>query len=875
MMVSRRRRAASAAVFVLFLLMLGSSSAGAAPPSNDDFADAIVLAPGGGSLTADNTEATKEVDEPDHAGDAGGHSVWYSWTPNFSGVASIDTVGSSFDTLLSAYTGGSVSGLTDIANDDDVDGSASVSRICFAVTAGALTTVIAVDGYNGDTGSITLNWGQKTDSAPCPMLPPSISGPARPKVGDQLFLAAGNFVDGGGSEVIAWSRCVEAICDAIPGADSGAYTVSPDDVGAAIRVDEEITNAGGTAHGTSDPTGVVAMTATTHPNGRIFWVTSRDGSPGDFDIHSMFPDGSSPQQLTSATGFATEPAVSPDGKLVAFVDFDAGSELKLMTADGSTVVDLGVQGTYPAWSPNGARIAYATGLGIGVVGDFGNVTLIPLPFGSTSGRLAWSPDGTTIAFAYRFPGHTDYDIATVAADGRGAITELTTSPVDDHDPAWSPTGDRIAFDRGPVAGSITDGDLFAMDANGSNETLLVDGDASHVVTFGVDWSPDGSTILFSRFDNGNTDLFTIPASGGVSPTQLTTDGNRDEIAAWGSLASYDLSVSTAGSGSGTVTGGSGAIACGSTCSASFVDASSVSLTATAAVGSTFTGWSGACSGTGPCIVSLLGDRDVIAEFAVQSSAGGGGGGGSASVPNLGVSIIAKSTQLAPGDVDEFTIYIKNAGGAGSLQTDLKIQLPGSMTLLSPPYFERGSGCKGATLIDCFLDYIPNGDTTKVIFDVRANAAGAQTITATATDDRDSNPADNMAALTVQVAGAQVILPPPVLKRLGARTLLGVAKGRSESVAARFSANESLRLTMSVHRLGSTRRLMLLKGTRLAAATAASARLVLSATASQAGSYPLRVLVARSRLVKGATYVIAITAGNADGKTTTLRIRFRA
>jgi hypothetical protein len=163
----------------------------------------------------------------------------------------------------------------------------------------------------------------------------------------------------------------------------------------------------------------------------------------------------------------------------------------------------------------------------------------------------------------------------------------------------------------------------------------------------------------------------------------------------------------------------------------------------------------------------------------------------------------------------------------------------------------------------------------VIFDVRANAAGAQTITATATDDRDSNPADNMAALTVQVAAAQVILPPPVLKRLGTRTLLSVAKGKTESVAARFSANESLHLALSVHRLGSTRRLMLLKGTRLAAATAASARLVLSSTSLQAGSYPLRVLVARSRLVKGAIYVIAITAGNADGKTTTLRIRFRA
>jgi hypothetical protein len=79
----------------------------------------------------------------------------------------------------------------------------------------------------------------------------------------------------------------------------------------------------------------------------------------------------------------------------------------------------------------------------------------------------------------------------------------------------------------------------------------------------------------------------------------------------------------------------------------------------------------------------------------------------------------------------------------------------------------------------------------------------------------------------------------------------------------------------VHHLGSARRLMLLKGTRLAAATAASARLVLSATSPQAGSYPLRVLVARSRLVKGAIYLIAIAARNADGKITTLRIRFRA
>jgi hypothetical protein len=878
----RHYRVASAALVVVCLLALvtGAGRAGASVPSNDDFGNATVLSGAGGTLTTDNTDATKEPGEPNHAGDAGGHSIWFSWTPNFTGVASIDTFGSSFDTLLAAYTGGSVSSLNQVASSDDVGDTASVSRICFPVSAGASTFLIAVDGYDGDQGALTLNWGQKTDTAPCPMVPPSISGPSQPKVGDQLFLASGNFVEGGGSMSIEWSRCTEALCVAIPGATSGAYTVGPQDVGNAIRVDEAITNSGGTADGTSDPTAVVSMTATTHTNGRIFWTTSRDGSPGQFDIHSMFPDGSSPEQLTASAGFTTEPAPSPDGTLVAFVD---SGELKLMNADGTGVVDLGVQGTYPTWSPDGSRIAFVTGAGIESLDEFGNdVTLIPLAPGSTSGRLDWSPDGSQIAFGYRFPGHADLDIAVAGADGRGTITQITTSPVDDHDPAWSPTGDRLAFDRGPAAGAITDGDLYVIDANGTNEAQLYNGDATHVVTFGVDWSPDGQSILFSRWDNGNSDLFTIPAAGG-SLTQLTTDGHRDELATWGQLASFELSVAKAGSGSGTVTGAGGGISCGATCSASFADATTVTLTPAAASGSTFTGWSGACSGTGPCIVSMLGDRTVTATFAAVSSGGGGGGGGGTSVPNLGTSIVVKTNPIAPGEVDELTIFVKNAGGAGSLQTDLKIQLPASLTLLGPPYYERGSGCTGTTSIDCFLDYLPNGETTKVIFDVRATATGPQTVTAVVTSDRDSDATDNTATLILQVGSPlpppvsppPPPLPSPVLAQLPNRVLQAVRKGGTESVVARFSTNESLHLGMTVTRDGSTRLLRLLKGTRLAAATAPSARLTLTGTAARAGAYSLHVLLARSGLVKGKTYVIRIAARNRDGKRATLKIRFRA
>ena len=42
----------------------------------------------------------------------GGKSVWYAWTPGFVGVASIDTNGSGFDTLLAVYTGSTLAGLT-------------------------------------------------------------------------------------------------------------------------------------------------------------------------------------------------------------------------------------------------------------------------------------------------------------------------------------------------------------------------------------------------------------------------------------------------------------------------------------------------------------------------------------------------------------------------------------------------------------------------------------------------------------------------------------------------------------------------------------------------------------------------------------------
>ncbi|MFL6229161.1 MAG: hypothetical protein ACJ741_10310, partial [Pyrinomonadaceae bacterium] len=72
------------------------------------------------------------------------------------GIVTISTAGSDYDTLLAIYTGSSVTGLTSLGKDDD-GGSNHTSIVGFNATAGTVYK-IAVDGWGGDTGSIHLNW---------------------------------------------------------------------------------------------------------------------------------------------------------------------------------------------------------------------------------------------------------------------------------------------------------------------------------------------------------------------------------------------------------------------------------------------------------------------------------------------------------------------------------------------------------------------------------------------------------------------------------------------------------------------------------------------------------------------------------------------
>ncbi len=78
-----------------------------------------------------------------------------------------------------------------------------------------------------------------------------------------------------------------------------------------------------------------------------------------------------------------------------------------------------------------------------------------------------------------------------------------------------------------------------------------------------------------------------------------------------------LSADKDGTGSGTVTSSPAGINCGSDCSETYDSAAMVTLSAAAAVGSTFAGWSGTCSGTAPCTVTMSATRSVTATFNIQ------------------------------------------------------------------------------------------------------------------------------------------------------------------------------------------------------------------------------------------------------------------
>ena len=164
----------------------------------------------------------------------------------------------------------------------------------------------------------------------------------------------------------------------------------------------------------------------------------------------------------------------------------------------------------PAWSPDGARLAYYEDGGISVSKP-DNTEHYAIASSGFDDQPAWSPDGTRIAFT-----RDAAQIWVMDADGVGQV-QLTGGAWDDTEPAWSPDGTRIAFT------STRDGDpeIFVMSPNGSGQAQVT---TNAVADRAPNWSPDGSQIAFER----SGDIWTMDADGGGAvQLDIGLAGRRD------------------------------------------------------------------------------------------------------------------------------------------------------------------------------------------------------------------------------------------------------------------------------------------------------------------------------------------------------------
>ena len=139
--------------------------------------------------------------------------------------------------------------------------------------------------------------------------------------------------------------------------------------------------------------------------------------------------------------------------------------------------------------------------------------LVPTAEPARQTALAWSPDGTRIAYAYDYIGTAGNHILVVNVDGSGAASELTglhlpfDARTSDSQPAWSPDSSQIAF-FGNLLNQPTG--VWVINADGSNPVHVSSGATPA-------WSPDGNRIAFGR----GASIWTMNADG-TDQVSLTT-----------------------------------------------------------------------------------------------------------------------------------------------------------------------------------------------------------------------------------------------------------------------------------------------------------------------------------------------------------------
>lgn len=238
-------------------------------------------------------------------------------------------------------------------------------------------------------------------------------------------------------------------------------------------------------------------------------------------------DGAAPRALAGAAWDDIDPAWSPDGARVAFAsNRDGRFHLYVMDADGSNVRQL-TRGDFrdrtPAWSPDGNWLAFSSDR----EGGIDQLFVLNARAASTSGQVVeakqltsgtgggsqpvWSPDSSRLVFVRQAGEVTQ--LFVVNATG-GELRQLTSAYQRHIDPAWSPDGRRIAY----TAVRDNRSAVFVMTVDGTDEHRVTGGDFDRHPA----WSPDGRQLAWASGREGQQQIFAVDEDSGT--IRRLTDG---------------------------------------------------------------------------------------------------------------------------------------------------------------------------------------------------------------------------------------------------------------------------------------------------------------------------------------------------------------
>ena len=312
-------------------------------------------------------------------------------------------------------------------------------------------------------------------------------------------------------------------------------------------------------------------------------------------------------------------------------DFTSGTSVTLTATQGAGSVFAGWGGTAGCSGTGTCTLTMSAAKSVTATFTLDGYSVTVIKSGTGSGTVTSSPSGVSCGSTCS----SSYDYGT-------SVTLTATAGSDSVFAGWgsgcSGTGTcTLTVDTAKSVSAAFNLKTYAV-------TVTKSGGGSGTVTSSVSGINCGS-VCTANFNTGTSVTLTATAAsgssfvgwsgGGCSGTgtcTVTVSESKSVIAGLVSsmtayqtympnMSTYTLGVAKSGSGTGTVTSSPAGISCGATCTKNYNGGSFVTLVASAASGSTFSGWSGGvCSGTGVCTVSIMANKLVSAAFTKSSGA---------------------------------------------------------------------------------------------------------------------------------------------------------------------------------------------------------------------------------------------------------------